>query len=225
MRGHVRRLAVEIGAIGGLSALFSVAAGVFVNFSTDSGPELNPAHLPPAVLFSCLASAVPLVRARWAARSETTTDPYTAKDLAGYKRLLKKLRQEKGTPQFAELGRRAAELGLDVGRADLEKVTKQALRWLDDAGHAEPIIRAFLAVHQVRPPPPAPGWTPTASWSLPRHGAGGASGRPSWWRCRSGARPWRRWVTWPTPRAASGTRCTARTWPSSPATRPADIWP
>ncbi|MEV1000130.1 RICIN domain-containing protein [Nonomuraea sp. NPDC050202] len=149
MRGHVRRLAVEIGVTGGLSALLSVAAGVFVNFSTDGEPELNPAHVPPAVLFSCLASAVPMVRARWAARSETTTDPYTVKDLAGYKRLLKRLRQEKGTPPFAELDRRAAERGLDVGRADLEKVTKQALRWLDDAERAEPIIRAFLAVHHV----------------------------------------------------------------------------
>ncbi|TYB54370.1 hypothetical protein FXF51_47930 [Nonomuraea sp. PA05] len=149
MRAHVRELTLEIGVIGGLSALLSVAAGISVNFATDGQPELNPAHIPPAVLFSCLASAVPLIRARWAARTERTTDPYTAQDLAGYKRLLKKLRQEKGTPSFAELERRAAERGLDIGRAGLEKVTKQALRWLDDAEHAEPIIRAFLAVHQV----------------------------------------------------------------------------
>ncbi|MEV0827159.1 RICIN domain-containing protein [Nonomuraea rubra] len=152
MRRHVRDLALEISLIGGLSALFTVGAGIFLNFSTDGEPQFNPAHVPPALLFSCLACAVPPVRDYVKARRAAATGkPFTAGDLEAYKRLLKELREEAGSPRFAELDRRADELGLGVGRAELELVTQKekGTRWLEDAERAEPIIRAFLAVHEV----------------------------------------------------------------------------
>ncbi|NJP94198.1 hypothetical protein HCN51_32990 [Nonomuraea sp. FMUSA5-5] len=174
-RRHVRELALEITLAGGLTALLTTGAGIFINFATDGEPELNPAHVPPALLFSCLACAVPLLRDYVKARRAGAADPFAAGDLEAYKGLLKKLREDAGGPRFAELERRAAELGLEVGRAELELVTQKdkGTRWLLDAGRAEPIIRAFLAVHDVRdaavvdawlaayrglvdPPPPVP---------------------------------------------------------------------
>ncbi|UBU13077.1 RICIN domain-containing protein [Nonomuraea gerenzanensis] len=155
MRRHVRDLGLEIGLIGGLSALFTVGTGIFLNFATDGEPQFNPAHLPPALLFSCLACAVPPVRdylaARRADRAATTAEPSTAGDLEAYKRLLKALREEAGSPRFAELERRAGELGLGAGRAEWELVTQKekGTRWLQDPERAEPIILGFLAVHDV----------------------------------------------------------------------------
>ncbi|MEV0379351.1 ricin-type beta-trefoil lectin domain protein [Nonomuraea sp. NPDC050643] len=153
MRGPVRELILVIGAVAVLSAVFSVLTGIYVNFATDGRPQLNPAHILPAILFSVLASVIPplgdLLRSRWANRTATATDPFTAHDLATYKRLLKELRKDGGTPRFAVLEARAGALGCAYARDDLEKVTKQGTRWLNDAERAEPVIRGFLAVHEV----------------------------------------------------------------------------
>ena len=153
MRNPPRGLALVIGAVAVLSAVFTVLAGIYVNFATDGRPELNPAHILPAILFACLAAVLPplggILQSRWAGRTATATDPFTAPDLPTFKRLLKDLRREAGTPRFAELQARAARRELAFDRADLEKVTKQGAAWLADAAHAEPVIRAFLLVHDV----------------------------------------------------------------------------
>ncbi|MEV6157358.1 ricin-type beta-trefoil lectin domain protein [Nonomuraea sp. NPDC052129] len=178
MRNPPRELALVIGAVVVLSAVFTVLAGIYVNFATDGQPQLNPAHILPAIVFACLAAALPplggILQSRWANRSATATDPFTAHDLPTYKRLLKDLRREARTPKFTELQARAARRELAFDRTDLEKVTKQRTRWLDDVQSAEPVIRAFLLVHDVpdaaadkwlrsyrrladpRPPQPAP---------------------------------------------------------------------
>jgi hypothetical protein len=153
MRNPPRDLALVIGAVAVLSAVFTVLAGIYVNFATDGRPELNPAHILPAILFACLAAVLPplggFLQSRWANRTATATDPFTAHDLSTFKRLLKDLRREARTPKFAELQARAARRGLVFDRADLEKVTKQGAGWLTDAECAEPVIRAFLLVHDV----------------------------------------------------------------------------
>ncbi|MBT2231981.1 RICIN domain-containing protein [Nonomuraea sp. NEAU-A123] len=153
MRNPPRELALVIGAVAVLSAVFTVLAGIYVNFATDGRPELNPAHILPAILFACLAAVLPplggFLQSRWANRTATATDPFTAHDLPTFKRLLKDLRREASTPRFAELQARAARRGLAFDRADLEKVTKQGAGWLTDAERAEPVIRAFLLVHDV----------------------------------------------------------------------------
>ncbi|MEV4173256.1 ricin-type beta-trefoil lectin domain protein [Nonomuraea sp. NPDC049709] len=145
--------ALVAGAVVLLGAVCSVLTGVYVNFATDGRPELNPAHILPAVLFACLASAFPplgeVLRSRWANRTASAADPFSAHDLPTFKRLLKELRRRAGTPRFAELETRAAARGLAFGRADLEQVTGRRTSWLNDAGQAEPVIRAFLAVHDV----------------------------------------------------------------------------
>nr|WP_263655386.1 hypothetical protein [Nonomuraea aurantiaca] len=153
MRNPPRELALVIGAVAVLSAVFTVLAGIYVNFATDGQPQLNPAHILPAIVFACLAAALPplggFLQSRWANRTATATDPFTAHDLPTFKRLLKELRREARTPRFAELQARAARRELAFDRADLEKVTKQGTGWLNDVKGAEPVIRAFLLVHDL----------------------------------------------------------------------------
>ncbi|WP_433514740.1 RICIN domain-containing protein [Nonomuraea sp. CA-143628] len=153
MRNPPRELALVIGAVVVLSAVFTVLAGIYVNFATDGQPQLNPAHIPPAIVFACLAAALPplggILQSRWANRAATATDPFTAHDLPAYKRLLKDLRWEARAPKLAELKARAARRELAFDRTDLEKVTKQRTGWLNDVESAEPVIRAFLLVHDV----------------------------------------------------------------------------
>ncbi|MEU7836918.1 ricin-type beta-trefoil lectin domain protein [Nonomuraea sp. NPDC049129] len=153
MRNPPRELALVIGAVAVLSAVFTVLAGIYVNFATDGQPQLNPAHILPAIVFACLAAALPplggILQSRWTNRSATATDPFTAHDLPTYKRLLKDLRWDARAPKLAELQARAARRELAFDRTDLEKVTKQRTGWLNDVKSAEPVIRAFLLVHDV----------------------------------------------------------------------------
>ncbi|MEV0351221.1 ricin-type beta-trefoil lectin domain protein [Nonomuraea sp. NPDC050680] len=154
MRNPPRELALVIGAVAVLSAVFTVLAGIYVNFATDGQPQLNPAHILPAIVFACLAAVLPplggFLQSRWTNRTATATDPFTAHDLPTFKRLLKDLRREARTPRFAELQARAARRGLAFDRTDLEKVTKQRTGWLNDVESAVPVIRAFLLVHDVK---------------------------------------------------------------------------
>jgi hypothetical protein len=152
MRSPSRDLAVAIGAVALLGAVFTVLASVYANFATDGQPELNPAYIPPSILFACLAGALTQLggslQSRWANRGATATDPLTAQDLPAFKRLLKDLRRDVGTPKFAELQTRAAQRGIAFVRTDLELVTGKRTAWLTDVKLAEPVIRAFVLVHK-----------------------------------------------------------------------------
>ncbi|MFC4006382.1 RICIN domain-containing protein [Nonomuraea purpurea] len=142
MRTHSRELLLVLGGAVVLSPIFGVLAGVYVNFATDSEPELNPVYILPAILFACggallssLGAGLPWSRPK--------------ADLPAFKGRLKERRKEAGTPKFATLQPRAARRGFAFEQADLRKVTGKGVGWLKEPQTAEPVILAFLLVHDV----------------------------------------------------------------------------
>ncbi|MEV0620489.1 RICIN domain-containing protein [Nonomuraea sp. NPDC050404] len=155
MRRHVRELVLEIGAFGGLTAVCTVAAGILLNLSTEGEPTLNPSFIPPTVLLSFVAGAVPALRdylrGRRVRLRASGVDPFGAKDLESYKGLLREAREKARSPNFGELDRRAAAREVNVGREELRLITQKekGTLWLREVEQAEPIVRAFLVLHDV----------------------------------------------------------------------------